>query len=186
VTAHSARDPRPALVEAVARLEAASGLDRPVDALEPAAHALVRDPRLRGLLQGDVLGHALHPVMTDVPIGAWLSAAVLDLTGVPGSAPAARRLIGVGLLTAAPTAVTGLAEWAAAGRAAKRVGVVHAALNTVALTLYTVSWLARRGGGEGAGRVSGLLGLSAVMASGFLGGHLAIARKVGSHDPAFD
>lgn len=182
---HRSQSAPPALVAAVARLEEADALDPAVAVLEPVAGAVVADDRLHSLLHGHAMGHALHPAMTDVPIGAWLSAAVLDLTGGPGSAPAARRLIGLGVLTAAPTAVTGLAEWATAGRAAKRVGVVHAALNTVALSLYTVSWLARRGGGEGSGRVSGLLGLAAVMASGFLGGHLAIARKVGSHDPAF-
>ena len=185
MTVQHEQSPRSPLVEAVARLERAEELDPAVAALEPAADALVADRRRRALLHGDYLGHALHPVLTDVPIGAWTSAAVLDLFPTQGSEAAARRLIGLGILAAAPTAVTGLAEWAVTGRIGKRVGVVHAALNSAALGLYALSWLSRGRGTTGAGKLSGLLGLSTVMASAYLGGHLAIGRKVGTNHPDF-
>lgn len=169
---------RPALVDAVEQLENATALDDAVAAMKHAADALVTNPRVRDLLRGRDVGHAVHPILTDVPIGAWVSAAVLDVAPVEGSATAARRLVGLGLLSAVPTAVTGLAEWAAADRKAQRVGVVHAALNNVALVLYTISWVSRGRGGSG--RITGLLGLGTVLVSGYLGGHLAIGRKVGT------
>lgn len=170
---------RSTLVDAVRQLEEATALDDAVAAMKHAADALVANPRLREVLRGKELGHAVHPILTDVPIGAWMSAAVLDIAPVEGSAAAARRLVGLGLLSAIPTAVTGLAEWAAADRRAQRVGVVHAALNNVALLLYAISWFSRRRE-SGSGKISGFLGLGTVMVSGYLGGHLAIGRKVGT------
>src|ERR671936_876851 len=34
--------------------------------------------RVRDFLHGTWLGHPLHPVLTDVPIGAWTTAVLLD------------------------------------------------------------------------------------------------------------
>ena len=81
------------------------------------------------MLRGDWLGHAVHPVLTDVVIGTWTSASVLDLLGGPDSTAAAQRLVGAGLLAVGPTAWTGWAEWSTAGPREKRVGLVHALTN---------------------------------------------------------
>lgn len=174
----------PLLVRAALALEHNEALDPAVEALEPVAEALVANETVRRALHGRVLGHALHPLLTDLPIGAWTSAAILDLTG--SSREAARRLVGVGLLAAVPTAVTGWAEWATTQGGAKRVGVAHAAANSVALGLYTGSWLARRRGHHGLGVAIGLAAGVAVGAGGFLGSHLSLARKVSTHHAAFD
>lgn len=176
----------PALVEATLRLEQATVLDRLVALYQPAASALVSNPTVRDLLEGRELGHALHPVLTQVPIGAWVSTAVLDLIGGRRSRPAATRLVGTGILAAVPTVLTGAAEWAATtDQAARRVGAVHAGANTIGLLLYAASFRARRRGRHLRGVGLGLAALSVVGASGFLGGHLAQARKVGTRDPAF-
>src|SRR5690606_4168591 len=112
--------------------------------------------------------------------GLWTSSVVLDLT-MPRSRDAARRLVGLGVLAAVPTAVTGWAEWARTGkREDRRTGVVHAAANGAAAVMFASSWLARRSGREKAGLALSTLGTLAMGAGGALGGHLAIGRKVGS------
>ena len=94
----------PTIVRWTLRLEEATALDRPVQALEPAVRALFGTGTRAAVLRGEWLGHALHPSLTDVTLGTWTSASVLDLFGGPGSSGAAQRLIGTGLLAAAPTA----------------------------------------------------------------------------------
>jgi uncharacterized membrane protein len=176
----------PATVTLVERLESASALDPMVQRVRPLAEALVANPARGDALRGTWLGHALHPLMTDLPIGFWTSALVLDLAGDPTSRPAATRLVGLGLLTALPTAVTGWAEWATIGQREQRVGVVHATSNVVAILLFTASWRARRRGAYPRGKSLGLAATSVLGFGGFLGGHLESARKVSSRHPAFD
>jgi uncharacterized membrane protein len=179
------RADEPALVTLALRLEEDGRLDTAVDALQPAADALVADSTRRDVLLGKAMGHSLHPLLTDVPIGAWVSALALDLVGGRQSRPAARRLIGIGILAAVPTAVSGLADWQHAGRRNQRVGVVHAAGNSVGLLLFGASWLARGRGHQARGVTLGLLGSAAVGFSGFLGAHLSLARNVAARDEAF-
>jgi uncharacterized membrane protein len=156
-------------------------LDRGVRLLEPIARTVARGP-LRRALAGRWLGHSLHPLLTDFPLGCWTGATVLDLTGGPGSRAASRRLIGTGLLLAVPTAAAGLSDWAHTDRESQRVGVAHAAANTTALALYAASFAARSpgraGSRPGAGIVLGLLGGCAATVGGFLGGHLSLTRAV--------
>src|SRR5690606_40661563 len=90
--------------------------------------------------------YALRATLTAVPVGLWTSAALLDLVGGERTAPAAQRLVGLGLLSVAPTALTGLADYLDVDRRARRVGAVHAALNSGVSVLYGASWLLRRGG----------------------------------------
>ncbi|WP_413450147.1 DUF2231 domain-containing protein [Georgenia phoenicis] len=155
-------------------------LDGLVARLTGPTERLIASPGRRDLLLGKQLGHALHPILTDLPIGFWTSSLVLDVT-LPAAPHASRRLVGLGLLAAVPTVVTGWAEWARTPkREDRRTGVVHASANGVAAVLFTGSWLARRKGHHGAGKaLSGLAG-GALVAGGALGGHLAIGRKVGS------
>ncbi|WP_324652851.1 DUF2231 domain-containing protein [Georgenia sp. H159] len=162
-------------------IEQDTRLDGLVDGLSGPAEQLVASPGLRDLLTGKQLGHALHPILTDLPIGLWASSWVLDVLPVAGSRRASQRLVGLGVLAAVPTAVTGWAEWARTdGRDVRRAGVVHAAANGAAAALLAGSWLARRSGHHGGGVLLGQLGMLAAGAGGFLGGHLAIGRKVGS------
>ncbi len=137
------------------------------------------------LLRSGLIGHALHPLLTDLPLGFWTSATLLDLRGRQEDRAAAQRLVGAGLLAAGPTALTGLAEWARIGSKEQRVGALHGALNAVASTLYVTSYVARSRKRHGLGVATALLGAAVTGASGYLGGHLTTARKVGSRDPAF-
>lgn len=153
------------------KVEQASRLDRTGDRLQRAVLATLRPRRLRDLLHGVTLGHPLHPAMVQVPVGAWISAAVLDL--MPGQRRPATVLVGLGTVSALPAAVAGLNDWAALSRDQRRVGLVHAAANTVGVTLYAGSLAARLSGRHGAGRTLGFLGLSAVSLGAYIGGHLA-------------
>ena len=168
------------------RLEDATVLDRPVRALEPKVHALFGSGTRGAVLRGEWLGHAVHPLLTDVVLGTWTSATVLDLVGGPDSSTAARRLIGTGLLAVGPTAWTGWAEWSVAGPRDKRVGLVHAVTNGVAIGLYASSWFARVRGRHGSGVRRALAGAAVSSVAAYLGGHLTEARKVASHDRAYD
>ncbi len=175
----------PAVVSWTRRLEEASGLDGPVRLIEPAIRAAFGSGARGSLLRGEWLGHAVHPLLTDLVLGTWSSATVLDLIGGPDSAVPAQRLIGTGLLAVGPTAWTGWAEWSAAGPRDKRVGLVHAVTNAVAIGIYAASWNARRSGRHGAGARLALAGATVSGVGAYLGGHLAAARKVGSRHPAF-
>jgi nitrite reductase/ring-hydroxylating ferredoxin subunit len=140
---------------------------------------------VKDVLSGTWLGHTLHPMLTDVPIGCWTSAFVLDVVGGRAARPAAQRLVGLGILTAVPTAVTGASDWSDTYGETTRLGAVHAASNTVALTCYGASWLARRRGHHVGGVALGLLGAGAATVGGYLGGHLVSALGVGVDQTTF-
>lgn len=165
------------------RIESATGLDALAGRIGHAADALVADPARAGLLRSGPLGHALHPVMTDIPLGAWISAAVLDWTGGPRMRPASQRLVALGNAAYLPTAVTGVAEFAGLDARSQRVASVHAVANNIALGLNVASWFARRSDRHGLGRVLTAGALTVGGFGAFLGGHLAIGMKAGSHDP---
>lgn len=181
---------RPTVTPAVRlaqRLEGAKALDPAVRAISPAAGALIASEGRRKILHGDWMGHAVHPLLTDLPIGFWTSATVLDLVGGEEARPAARRLVGLGVLSAVPTAITGWAEWAATSEPGiRRVGVVHAVSNAAAGIAYGASWFARKRGNHERGRNLALAGAAVASLGGFLGGHLTSARKVSTRHPAFD
>lgn len=174
------------LVRAVHALEGSAALDSLSAFLARASSPVTRSAAVRHLLQGRGLGHAIHPPLTDAPIGLWASAVFLDLFGGPGARPAARRLLGAGLLAAVPTAASGFAEWHDIPNPERRVGAAHAVLNTMSLVLLGTSYTARARGRHPVGVLTALAGMSAAGASAYLGGHLATARKVGTRDAAFD
>jgi uncharacterized membrane protein len=175
----------PAAVRWTLRLEDAAALDAAVDAVEPTVARVFGTGTRAALLRGEWLGHSIHPLLTDLVLGSWTSATVLDLCGGPESSAAAQRLIGTGLLAVAPTAWSGWAEWSAAGPRDKRVGLVHAIVNAAAIGMYAASWVSRRRGRHSAGVALALAGAAASGVGGYLGSHLALARKVGSHHAAF-
>ncbi|PTA44852.1 Rieske (2Fe-2S) protein [Micromonospora sp. RP3T] len=153
------------------KLEQAAGLDRVGDRVQRVVQGTLRSQRVRDALHGVWLGHPLHPAMVQVPVGAWISAAVVDL--LPGQRRAATALVGLGTVSALPAAVAGWNDWAALSRDQRRIGLVHAGANIVGLTLYAGSLAARLNGRHGLGRALAYLGLSAAGGGAYLGGHLA-------------
>lgn len=161
-------------------VEGAAVLDRPAS-LAARVTGKLPPGKLKDLLSGTPLGHPLHPVLVTVPLGALAGATVLDASGADPRA--ARRLVGLSLLSSLPAAAAGASDWNDTNGAEQRVGVAHALVNTAGLALVAASWFRRR---EGGGRLSSLAGLSMLGASGWLGGHLSYAMGVGVDTTAFE
>jgi nitrite reductase/ring-hydroxylating ferredoxin subunit/uncharacterized membrane protein len=175
--------------QALGALESVEALDPVALKLAKAVGTAVPVGAARDTLSGTVLGHALHPLLTDVVIGSFTSATLLDLLGGDDSGRASERLIEVGLATAAPTVASGLTDWAFTvfgDRRARPVGLVHATANLTASTMYAASLVARRRGARGRGKLLAAAGGAALAVGGFLGGHLSFTRGVGVNETAFD
>ncbi len=141
---------------------------------------------VKDALSGTWLGHPLHPVLTDVAIGSWTSAVILDVIGGDRAEPAADALVGIGVLSAVPTAVSGWSDWLDTEGEARRIGVVHAVGNAAVVALYAGSWAARRRGKRPLGIALGMLAGGIATGTAYLGGHLVYGRGVGVDTTASD
>lgn len=168
-----------ALTELADKLGTIAPLDRVAGPVVGAVKSAIGPGVLKDVLSGTPLGHPLHPMLTDVPIGSFTSAAVLDLLGGRRARGAADLLVAVGLVSALPTAAAGVADWSDTYGAEQRIGTVHALANLAGLGLYAMSLRARLQHRRGAGKVLGLAGMATMTAGGYLGGHLSYARGVG-------
>lgn len=171
------------------RLESLAALDAPGQAIGAKVRGLLSPGAAKDALSGTWIGHALHPLLTDVVIGSWVSASLLDVLGGDDDGTAAQRLIAVGIAAYPPTALTGLSDWAdsePADERVRRIGLIHAATNAAALGLYAASLAARRRGDHGRGRLLGLAGGATLGAGGYLGAHMSFAQGVGPNQTAFD
>jgi nitrite reductase/ring-hydroxylating ferredoxin subunit/uncharacterized membrane protein len=177
--------PRP-LEDVTGRLSEIEAVDAPSDwAQKIVRTAVPQESRLKDVLSGTWLGHPAHPPLTDVVIGAWTGALVLDLFGDERSDGAARRLVGAGILAAVPTALTGLSDWAELRDGTRRLGAVHALGNSTALVLNTLSWAVRGKSRRNTGVALSLLAYGAASASAWLGGHLVFGKGVGVDQTVF-
>jgi nitrite reductase/ring-hydroxylating ferredoxin subunit/uncharacterized membrane protein len=165
--------------EIAMRIEKIDGLDAVADPLGNAVKKLIPAGRLKDLLSGTWLGHQLHPLLTDIPIGSFTGATVLDLVGGRRSQHAANMLATVGVASALPTAAAGFADWSDTYGPGRRIGVVHAAANLVGVAFYVASISARCRGKRMSATALGLMGMGTMTVGGYLGGHLTFVRGVG-------
>jgi len=172
---------------AVRRIQRSPTLDAIGRASASAFARVVRPGAFKDLFSGTWLGHPAHPMLTDVPIGAWTNAFVLDLMRGDAAGDAADTLIGLGVLAALPTAVTGLSDLTDVVKEDDRsIGVAHAIGNIAAVSLYAASFLQRRRGRRRSGKVLSLAGAAAATGGAFLGGHLVYRQVVGPSHAALD
>jgi nitrite reductase/ring-hydroxylating ferredoxin subunit len=162
----------------VRRIEGFTALDKVAKPVASLVGKAVQPRAVRNLLSGTNLGHPAHPMLTDLPIGAWSMSALLDVFGGANAEQAADLLVGAGILSAVPTAATGLNDWSDTIGGERRIGAVHATANVAALSLYVASLIARRSGGRGAGKVLGFAGFGVMAIGAYLGGHLSFAKGV--------
>jgi nitrite reductase/ring-hydroxylating ferredoxin subunit/uncharacterized membrane protein len=170
-------------------LEGAAPLDAPARAAAGRVRGTIPRGVVKDLLSGTFLGHPVHPLLTDTVIGAWASAAILDLSRDRGVRRGADRLVAVGVAAAVPTAMTGANDWADSeygNDPVRRVGAVHAVANVGALSLQLASLAARRKGARGRAVGLSLAANGLLCFSGWLGGHLTFARGIGVDQTVFD
>ncbi len=182
--------PRSRADRLIGRIEAEARLDEAGRVLEtamarPAQVAGAPAQALGDALHGTGFGHPVHPMVVTVPIGAWTLAVALDLLARLGFArrrPAdrtSRTAIRLGAVGAVAATATGLADWQHLNERARRVGLVHAAVNGTALALMLLSLGLRGRGRQGAGQLASAAGWASMAVGGYLGGHLVYRQRVG-------
>src|SRR6185295_15594757 len=129
------------------------------------------------------LGHPLHPVLTDLPLGAWTTGLVLDAVASVnrdrGMERAADVAIAVGLAGAAGAAVTGLTDWSETSGRSRRTGLVHGLLNIAATTLFATAFVLRKRGARSTGQSCALAGYTIALGAAWLGGDLVYGQRIG-------
>jgi len=164
-------------------LASSDALDSLAGLVQPAvAGALAKSSGVANALHGTWLGHPVHPLVTDVPVGAWTLAVAFDtlsLIGLGGFERAADASIGIGLAGACVAAATGIADWSDTEGDAKRVGTAHAMLNGAASFLYASSLGLRSSGRRRSGIAAAYAGYALTSAAAYLGGELSFDYGVG-------
>jgi nitrite reductase/ring-hydroxylating ferredoxin subunit/uncharacterized membrane protein len=160
------------------KLSELHALDPLISPLSKAVDGVIPAGPVEDALHGTWLGHPLHPALAQAPVGAFLSASVLDLLG---ERSAAAKLGAIGVATAVPAALAGATDWSKSSPSTQRTGLAHALLNSVGLVAWGTSLLRRRRGG---GAVLGALGTTAVGVSAAIGGHLAYRQGLGTNADA--
>ncbi len=174
----------------VATVERQTWLDRLAEPLGRAiqhAYEAAGGPgrTVKNVMHGTWLGHPLHSVLTDVPIGAWTVAVALDALDVLRNRRPARysrgadTALAVGVAGALGSALTGLTDWQHTTGGTRRLGMAHAAVNGGALLLMAGSLALRRSGARRQARLLATLGYSLTVASAYLGGHLVYRHRMG-------
>ena len=146
--------------------------------------------KLKDVLNGTWLGHPLHPVLTDVPLGSWSGTMLLDLIWLnqesKGVADSADLTLLLGLLGATGAAVTGVTDWSDQIDTDRRVGLVHGLLNGTISIMYLVSLILRRVGQRRAGIALATAGYLTSLFSAYLGGELVFAKGIGVNHVAWE
>ncbi len=134
-------------------------------------------------LHGTWLGHPLHPALTDVPVGAWTAAVVMDavedLSGRSAFGDGADAAIAIGLTGAVAAAAAGLTDWQATDGRARKIGLTHGLLNIGGALLYAGSLALRRRDERQAAKALSTLGFLVMMGSAWLGGKLVYSEQIG-------
>ena len=166
----------------------AAVLDPAADVLQAAVKSLPKP--VRNVLDGVWLGAPLHPALTDVPLGSWSAAATFDaldlLRGEDSLADAADAALALGVLAAVPAALSGINDWSYLRGDSKRVGTVHALVNTTGLVLNVASLALRRSGRRELGRLMSGVAYGGSLFAAHLGGELSFGLGVRVNRTAFE
>jgi nitrite reductase/ring-hydroxylating ferredoxin subunit/uncharacterized membrane protein len=171
---------------ALARVMDSPAIDRVAEPLSKAVRAAYESAgsagaQLKDVAHGVWLGHPLHPVFTDLPLGAWTTALALDCAanGDPGMRRAATFAMGVGLVGALGSAVTGLTDWSETQGQARRTGLLHGLMNVTATTLFATAFAMRQRDSHDNGRAAAWTGYAVMLGAAWLGGNLVYDQRLG-------
>lgn len=172
----------------VDRLSRNSRIAALAERVQPAVSKLINSAGLplQNLLHGSVIGHPLHALITDVPIGAWTVTAVLDsveLLGGPANAGSDAALA-IGLAGAAGAIVTGFADWSDTADDPRTLGMAHALVNGVAFAGYAAAFALRLAGHRRSGLITALGAYGVIGAGAYLGGELSFGQLLGAKHTA--
>lgn len=146
--------------------------------------------RMKDVLNGTWLGHALHPLLTDIPIGAWSCTLLLDLVSsnaeFDGVARGADITMALGIVGATAAAVTGATDWSDLDGTDRRVGLMHGLINSGILLTNIGSFVLRLTGRRRTGVALSTVGYLASIISAYLGGELSFAKGVGVNHDAWE
>lgn len=172
------------LLESLARrIEDAEVLDPLADYSRDLSRDTFHDsPALDDLLGGGWLGHRVHPVLVQLPLGAWSMAVLLDLVDGEKHAAAVDALLVAGCVAYFPAALTGAHDLATTTGPATRVAITHAASMDIAVGLFAMAWVRHRRGDRRGARRLALAGTAVAGAGAYLGGHLVYRLGVGVED----
>jgi nitrite reductase/ring-hydroxylating ferredoxin subunit/uncharacterized membrane protein len=146
---------------------------------------------LKNLMHGTtLLGHPLHPALTDVPIGAWTVGVLADwLYVTTGRVPAVAGdlALAVGLAAAILAALAGLTDHHDTDGFERRTATVHGLTMTTVLLVEVVSVVMRLGAPEM--RLSAIvlasLGYLLALLGAYVGGHMTFGIGTGINHNAF-
>jgi nitrite reductase/ring-hydroxylating ferredoxin subunit/uncharacterized membrane protein len=173
---------------ALTRVAAQPELDRVAKPIGDAVVAAYRNAgdvgmAVKNAFHGVWLEHPLHPALTSIPLGAWTTTVALDakaaVSGDESYSRAADFALGVGLVGAVGSAVTGLTDWSETDGRAKRIGLVHGLLNVAATAMMATAYVLRRRNDRRAGQACTLAGVAVATVSGYLGGDLVFGERIG-------
>jgi nitrite reductase/ring-hydroxylating ferredoxin subunit/uncharacterized membrane protein len=165
------------MIESLAR--PLSGLWNGIAAVSRGFYGLLGSPGklLQDFLNGSWLGHALHPVLTDVVIGGATMAIFLDILRVFFSVTdletATAWTVGLTTLSGVGAILTGLTDFKDTGEGDERnIAGLHGVTNIVAIVIFTVSLLQRGGGSHDAAFWTLLIGYLVISLGSYIGGHV--------------
>lgn len=174
--------------KAIGLAESPKWIENSAQAIQPAVLKAFKRAGKTGtltkdFLHGKWLGHPLHPILTDIPLGAYTVTAVMDVFELGGNKnyqSGADASLAVGLAGAAGAAITGITDWTGTTGQNRRIGMMHATLNVGATILNTVSLLLRKKKSYrtlGIGFSLAAYGITTLAA--YLGGHLVYDQQMG-------
>jgi uncharacterized membrane protein len=122
------------------------------------------------------LGRPLHPLLTYLPLGAWMTGNALDLIG---PAKGADRAILLGTATACPAMLTGCVDLTFTEGDERRISINHMLWMCVAAPLYSASLVARRKGRRRLGVCLAGAGFVTAVWGSWLGTDLVVEHGMG-------
>lgn len=127
-----------------------------------------------------VAGHPIHPMLVTLPIGLWVFSMICDFVFLYGGDSrwevTAYFTLGAGIVGALVAAVPGLLDLLGLRDArAARVGTYHMILNLAIVAIQAANFWMRMqddGSADVVPRAISIVAVAALIASGWLGGHL--------------